>query len=71
MFISSKDKTDLDIIRSEHRFLWNEDDDDSEETWYENEREFLKISLLLLIKGKSVWQRNITINYLKNIVYVI
>jgi len=33
ILISSKDKTDIDIIRSEHRFLWNEDEDDPEESW--------------------------------------
>ncbi|UJR09572.1 hypothetical protein I4U23_013807 [Adineta vaga] len=30
---NSKDKNDLDVIRSEHRFLWDDQDDDPEETW--------------------------------------
>ncbi|CAF0956487.1 unnamed protein product [Adineta ricciae] len=30
---SSKDKNDLDIVRSEHRFLWDDDEDAPDETW--------------------------------------
>ncbi|CAF3225462.1 unnamed protein product, partial [Rotaria sp. Silwood2] len=30
---TSNDKTDLDIIRSEHRFLWDEEEDEPDETW--------------------------------------
>ncbi|CAF1292674.1 unnamed protein product [Adineta steineri] len=30
---ASNDKTDLDIIRREHRFLWDEEEDEPEETW--------------------------------------
>lgn len=29
----ANDKTDLDIIRSEHRFLWDDDEDAPEESW--------------------------------------
>jgi len=29
----SKDKTDLDIVRSEHRFLWDDEEDTPDETW--------------------------------------
>lgn len=31
--LSTNDKTDLDIIRSEHRFLWDEEEDIPDETW--------------------------------------
>jgi hypothetical protein len=31
--LSSNDKTDIDIIRNEHRFLWNEEEDVPNETW--------------------------------------
>jgi hypothetical protein len=34
---STNDKTDIDIIRNEHRFLWDEEEDAPGETWY---REF-------------------------------
>ncbi|CAF1552253.1 unnamed protein product [Adineta steineri] len=30
---ASNDKTDLDIVRREHRFLWDEEEDEPEETW--------------------------------------
>jgi len=30
---TSKDKTDLDIVRSEHRFLWDDEEDTPDETW--------------------------------------
>jgi hypothetical protein len=33
LFLRTNDKTDIDIIRSEHRFLWDEEEDDPEETW--------------------------------------
>jgi hypothetical protein len=29
----SKDKTDMDVIRENHRFLWT-DEDDPDENWY-------------------------------------
>ena len=29
----SKDKTDIDVIRSEHRFLWDDEEDAPDETW--------------------------------------
>lgn len=31
---SSRDKRDIDIIRENHRFLWDESDDNID-TWYE------------------------------------
>ncbi len=31
--LSSNDKTDIDIIRNEHRFLWDEEEDVPNETW--------------------------------------
>ncbi|CAF1136425.1 unnamed protein product [Rotaria sp. Silwood1] len=30
---TSNDRTDLDIIRNEHRFLWDEEEDGPDETW--------------------------------------
>ena len=33
IILSSNDKTDLDIIRSEHRFLWDEEEDKPDATW--------------------------------------
>ncbi|CAF1471859.1 unnamed protein product [Rotaria magnacalcarata] len=30
---TTNDKTDIDIIRSEHRFLWDDEEDGPEETW--------------------------------------
>ncbi len=38
LLLSTNDKTDLDIIRNEHRFLWNDEEDAPDETWY---RKFL------------------------------
>lgn len=32
--LSTNDKTDIDIIRNEHRFLWNDEEDAPDETWY-------------------------------------
>ncbi|CAF4588116.1 unnamed protein product, partial [Rotaria magnacalcarata] len=29
---NTNDKTDIDIIRSEHRFLWDDEEDGPEET---------------------------------------
>ena len=48
----SRDKTDFDVIRENHKFLWDEEED-TEETWYvlcivERDVQFLVASKLLI-----------------------
>ena len=33
LFSSSKDKNDFDIIRENHRFIWDESDETESQTW--------------------------------------
>jgi hypothetical protein len=35
-FCSSRDRNDMDVIRENHKFVWDDEDDDSEDNWYEN-----------------------------------
>jgi hypothetical protein len=71
-FERTRDKTDLDVIRDEMKFVWDDDDDGNSDTWYCLRLNlFLFLNFELFSKGGKDWQKSIMTNCLKNIVFVI
>lgn len=54
VFCRSKDRTDYDVLRDNHKFLWDDDDDNLQNSWYDLLSDL--IILQHLLNTLTVWQ---------------